>query len=78
MPAGDRLIPELNRAAVRVRTSPPRRSACQRAEDDLRAIRRIIGRDGGVRIEQAADSRVARPLLTDTPHYTNAISKARR
>lgn len=61
--SGEQLVPDGRRVDVSVRSSPPRRSACQRAEEDLHAILRLLGREVGVRFGQAPGPLDARPEL---------------
>lgn len=74
--SAERLVPDGRRIAVRVRTTPPHRSAYQRSDEDLRAIGRMLGRDRGVRVDPTSGLLDVRPVFAGghDPVYVSSRS----
>ena len=77
-PSAERLVPDGHRVAVRVRTTPPRRSAYRRSDEDLRAIGRMLGRDRGVRVDPTSGLLEVRPAFVGRPDPVYISSRSHR
>lgn len=77
-PSAERLVPDGRRVAVRVRTTPPYRSAYRRSDEDLRAIGRMLGRDGGARVDQTSGLLDVKPVFVGRPDPVYISSRSHR
>lgn len=77
-PSAERLVPDGHRVAVRVRTTPPHRSAYRRSDEDLRAIGRMLGRDRGVRVDPTSGLLEVRPAFVGRPDPVYISSRSHR
>lgn len=77
-PSAERLVPDGHWVAVRVRTTPPHRSAYRRSDEDLRAIGRMLGRDRGVRVDPTSGLLEVRPAFVGRPDPVYISSRSHR